>query len=221
MVYPILAYLFSHSFAKISGAASNGLGTVRHLAFTFLVVGAYAFAMATIQTGSFESVAYTASQRFRLEWFRALLRQDPSFFDVHDIGGIASNVGPASNRYRRGVGRKFGEGIQFFTTGVGGLAHAFYTSWRVALVVLAVLTFVSVSALMVVSLNQTKTSRASGAYSRAGSVAYSTVSSIKTVLSLNAVSKMIKFYTEATQEAFLQATSVVWKQGLANGMCAL
>jgi ATP-binding cassette subfamily B (MDR/TAP) protein 1 len=165
-VYPILAYLFSNSFADISSASNDGLAQIRELAYAFLIVGVYALVMATIQTGCFEMVAYKASHNFRLQWFQALLRQDPAFFDVHDIGGIASNVGSAANRYRRGVGRKFGEGIQFFTTGVGGLAYAMYASWRVALVVLAVLPFISVSALAVVSLNQSKAQRSGKAYSR-------------------------------------------------------
>jgi ATP-binding cassette subfamily B (MDR/TAP) protein 1 len=119
-VYPILAYLFSNAFSDISGAASEGLAQVRTLAFTFMIVGVYGLIMATIQTSCFEVVAFRASQNLRLQWFHALLRQDPAYFDVNDIGGIATNVGPSANRYRRGLGRKFGEGIQFFTTGVGG-----------------------------------------------------------------------------------------------------
>ena len=218
LVYPILAYLFSNSFADISNAsASEGLDGIKTIAFLFMAVGTYALVMATIQTTCFEVVAYTASQRFRLEWFHALLRQDPAFFDVHDIGGISSNLGPASNRFRRGVGRKFGEGIQFLTTGIGGLVYALWVSWRAALVVMAVIPFVSVSAIMVVTLNQTKSSRAAASYSQAGSVAYSTVSAIKTVLSLNAIPTMIKQYSDATQEAFKNATGVLLKQGFANG----
>jgi ATP-binding cassette subfamily B (MDR/TAP) protein 1 len=219
LVYPILAYLFSNSFAGISNASASqdGLDAITEIAFLFLAVGAYALVMATIQTTCFEVVAYSASQRFRLEWFHALLRQDPAFFDVHDISGISSNLGPASSRYRRGVGRKFGEGIQFLTTGIGGVGYSLYASWRAALVVIAVIPFVAVSAIMVVNLNQTKSSRAAQSYSRAGSVAYSTVSAIKTVLSLNATPTMIKQYSDATQDAFKNATSVLLKQGFANG----
>jgi ATP-binding cassette subfamily B (MDR/TAP) protein 1 len=92
-----------------------------------------------------------------------------------------------------------------------------FASWRVALVVLAVTPFISISALAVVSLNQSKSTRAAEAYSKAGSVAYSTVSGIKTVLSLNAVSTMIQHYTEATQQALKIATGILLKQGFANG----
>jgi len=217
LVYPILAYLFSHSFNKLSAAAANGLGPVRHLAYTFMVVGSYALVMASIQTACFEIVAYRASQNFRLQWFRALLRQDAAFYDVFDIGGLASTIGSNSNKYRRGTGRKFGEGIQFMTTGIGGVGYAFYSSWQTALVVLCALPFASIAALSLVTLNQTQGSRAAEAYKGAGSIAYSTVSAIKTVLSLNAIPKMIDLYTDATAHAFKNSTSILWKQGLAFG----
>lgn len=51
----------------------------------------------------------------------------------------------------------------------------------------------------------------------AGSVAYSTVSGIKTVLSLNAMKTMIQKYSDATQEAMEIATKTLWKMGFFNG----
>ena len=165
IVYPILAYLFSNSFSDISAAANEGLSQVEELAYIFMIVGVYALVMATIQTGCFETVAYRATHNMKLQWFSALLRQDPAFFDVHDVGGIASNVSPAANRYRRGLGRKFGEGIQFFTTGVGGIAYAMYASWKVALVVLALTPIISFMGYMVMVLNQNKTKQSTQAYS--------------------------------------------------------
>jgi ATP-binding cassette subfamily B (MDR/TAP) protein 1 len=52
---------------------------------------------------------------------------------------------------------------------------------------------------------------------RAGSLAYSTVSGIKTVLSLNAIPTMLRQYFEATEEALQNATAILIKQGFANG----
>jgi len=217
MVYPILAYLFASSFSKIAGAQTNGLEQVRNLAYTFMIVGIYAFSMACIQTGCLEICAHRATKSFRLQWFQSLLRQDAAFFDVHDIGGLASTIGPNSGRFRRGIGRKLGEGLQFFTTGVGGIVFAFYQSWSVALVILGILPLVSLAALSVLKINQTKGARESRAYSKAGSVAYSTVSAIKTVLSLNAIPEMIRQYKDATLEAFNFAVGPLWSQGFAFG----
>lgn len=217
MVYPILAYLFSTSFSAIASSSNGGLSRVRKLAFTFMIIGVYAQICGMLQTWAFEIVAYHGTKRFRLEWFKALLRQDPAFFDVNNVGGIASQVGPSSNKYRRGMGRKFGEGIQFLTTGVGGICYALYISWRVALLVLALLPLCATSAFMVMKLNQTKGSRADAAYKTASGVAYSSVSAIKTVLSLNGVKEMIFRYTEATKVAYDFATGILLKQGFADG----
>jgi len=215
-VYPILAYLFSNSFSDIAGAG-NGLQQVRELAYLFMIVGLYALAMATFQTSCMEIVASRASRNFRLQWFNALMRQDAAYFDVYDVAAIANTIGPNSAKFQRGLGRKFGEGIQFFTTFLGGLIYAFYSSWRVAFVILAVLPFVSLAALGVLSINQTKSARASKSYSTAGSIAYSTVSAIRTVLSLNAVTEMISQYKEATLETYRISVKPLWRQGFAFG----
>ena len=216
LVYPILAYVFSNSFSSITGA-SAGLGSIRKLAFTFLVVGVFALVMAFLQGGCMDIVAYHATRSFRLQWFKALLRQDIAFFDVYDVSGIAATIGPNSNKFRRGMGAKFGEFLQFTTTFVGGIAYAFYASWQVALVVIAVLPFCSIAAVAVMKINQSKGAVSAKAYSRAGSVAYSTVSAIKTVLSLNATSEMIRQYKDATLDAYKSSVRMLWKAGLANG----
>ena len=178
----------------------------------------YALVMSTIQTVCFEIVAYHATQTLRLAWFAALLRQDQAFFDVHDIGGIANTVGSLTSKYRRGLGRKLGEGIQFFTCGLGGIVYALVQSWKVALVVLSFTPVISFFSICVVQLNQTKSERAATAYSQAGSIAYATVSGIKTVLSLNAGTKLITQYQTATESALTTSIQTLVKQGFVNGM---
>jgi len=151
------------------------------------------------------------------QYFRALIRQDTAYFDVHDIGGVAAQVEPNATKYRRGLGRKCGEGVQFLVTGVGGLAYAFYSSWQVALVILAAVPFVSIAAILLLKLNQTKGARAGKTYKTAGGIAYQAVSSVKTVYSLTAVKEMVNQYKDATAEAFASSMSLVLKLGLANG----
>jgi ATP-binding cassette subfamily B (MDR/TAP) protein 1 len=181
-------------------------------------IGVYALIIGTIQTMCFEICSYKGTNHLKKEWFYSLLRQDSSYFDVYNISGIANTLNPQSNKYRRGLGRKFGEGVQFFTTGVGGVVYALYAEWRVALVVLSFCPVIGFFAMNVVKLNQTKSERSAQAYSNAGSIAYSTVSGIKTVLSLNACTKIIAEYKKATQHAFVIATGTLIKQGFVNGM---
>jgi ATP-binding cassette, subfamily B (MDR/TAP), member 1 len=221
-VYPILAFMFSNAFTDISASATTqSIDQVRELAYTFMVIGVYALATGITQTWSCEYVAHHATQNLRLQWFAALLRQDAAYFDVHDISGIAGQIGPSTIKYRRGLGRKFGEGIQFLTTGIGGIGFALWSSWRTALVVLALVPLLAVSGFAVMQLNQAKGTRNAAAYKTAGSVAYTTVSAIKTVLSLNAAGTMIQKYGAATQEAYNYATGILIKQGVANGTFVL
>jgi len=217
LVYPLIAFIFSRVFSDIATSTTIGIGPLQKICFYLIGLGFYALIMATIQTACFETVANKASENLRLKWFKALLRQDQAFFDVYDVGGIANSVNPAATRYRRGIGRKFGEGIEFLTCGIGGVVYALVEEWRVALVVLSFSPVIVFFAMGVVKINQTKSSRSNQAYAKAGSVAYSTISGIKTVLSLNAAPTMIQQYKEATKEAFLNATRPLLGQGFVNG----
>ena len=216
LVYPILAYVFSNSFSDL-GAASEGLGNVREIAFTFLGVGFYAFVCAGLQNFFFLIVSHRAADNFKKKWFSALLRQDASFHDVHSVSGMATALSSASNKMKRGLGRKLGEGVQFGTTFLGGIIYAFYASWRVALVILALLPVVSFAAFALMQTNQKQTSNAQKAYTSAGSTAYGSISSIRTVLSLNAVPEMIRQYSSATLDAYTNGVSPLVKVGLING----
>jgi len=218
LVYPVIAWIFASAFSELGANEENGLDPIKKIAYWMVGVGFFALFAATLQTSCFEVVAFHGAKSLRLKWFHALLRQDPAFFDVYDIGGLANSVNPAAAKYRRGMGRKFGEGIQFTTMAIGAILYAFYEEWRVTLVVMLCAPIIGVFSLGVIQISQSKSSRATEAYSRAGSVAYSTVSGIKTILSLNAGPKMIEKYGEATEDAFNRATKPLAKQGFVFGM---
>ena len=219
LVYPALAYLLSSSFSEL-GQAHQGLESVRSLAFTFLGFGCYAFIVASLQNFCFLLVAVRASDNFRKEWFSALLRQDSAFHDVYPVSGMATALSSASNKIKHGLGRKMGEGIQNVTTFIGGIFYSFYSSWHVALVILGSLPFVTFSLFALMQLNQSQTSNAEKAYTNAGAVSYGAVSSIRTVLSLNAVPEMIRQYCAATTEAYENGIGPLLKLGILTG-CTL
>jgi ATP-binding cassette subfamily B (MDR/TAP) protein 1 len=117
----------------------------------------------------------------------------------------------------RGLGRKMGEGVQFCVTMIGGLVFGFWSSWRVSLLVLTVVAFMVASTSFLLKMNQTQTVRANSSYAKAGSIVYTAVLSIRTILALNAVEEMIAKFMKATQEAYDGAASQVIFVGLANG----
>jgi ATP-binding cassette subfamily B (MDR/TAP) protein 1 len=107
--------------------------------------------------------------------------------------------------------------MQFIATFLGGLIYAFYSSWQTSLIVLLTVPFMAVSGWFVVKMNTSQTQRANASYAEAGAIVYTTVASIRTILSLNAVDTMIQKFVAATDRAYKEAVSQVHWLGLANG----
>lgn len=145
----------------------------------------------------------------KMKWFDALLRQDMAYYDMQDVSGTAMLISTAGSRYKNGVGRKLGEGVQFFFTFLGGFAYAFYCSWRTSLVLLAVVPFMSASILFMMKTTQGQAKRANESYAEAGSIVLMAASAIRTVYSLNASQLMIDKYKGATERAYQAAASRV------------
>jgi ATP-binding cassette subfamily B (MDR/TAP) protein 1 len=110
-----------------------------------------------------------------------------------------------------------GDGVMFTLTAILGLGFGFWCSWKLSLLVLAIVPFMAVATGLVLKLTQTKTATVNESYAKAGSIVFSSVSSIRTILSLNAVEEVIAKFEEATQEAYVGATRHVVKLGAANG----
>lgn len=73
------------------------------------------------------------------------------------------------------------------------------------------------STLFIIKIVTTQTARNNKTYAKAGAIVSTSVSSIRTILSLNAVQKMIDLYAAATEEACTTAIGHAWVAGLANG----
>ena len=227
----------SSSSSSSSAYYDESMATIRDISFTFLALGFYSLVSAFLQTACFEQLAYHAARLFQTEWFTALLRQDAAFFDLHAIQHQQQSRSKSKNKkkssstpttgttispesivqYQQGIGRKLGELIQHGTTGLAGVALGFYSSWKVSLLVFAIIPLIAFASLQVIRLNQGKTARSSEAYARAGGIAYGTLSSLRTMLSLNAIPRRIEHYQDATQKAFDSATKILIPMGLWSG----
>mmetsp|Transcript_20583 Transcript_20583/g.59736 ORF Transcript_20583/g.59736 Transcript_20583/m.59736 type:complete len:1251 (-) Transcript_20583:552-4304(-) len=218
-VYPAMAFFFAQVFETLGADSSSAdfMANVRTMAWTFMILGAVALTMMTIQNGCLEIVSNDMTVSLKKTWFEALLRQDMAYFDMKDVSGTATIISSNSMQYKKGVGRKLGEGVQFTLTMLGGFAYAFWASWKTSLVVLAVLPLMAIAGVFVLKVTQSQTARANENYAEAGSIAYTLVSAVKTVLSLNACRTMIEKYNAATEKAFRAAAGYMPIVGCANG----
>jgi len=116
------------------------------------------------------------------------------------------------------IGRKFAEGVQFSVSCFGAFAFAFWSSWQVSLVILALTPFLVLSTIFLIKVTSTEVSRSNQSYAKAASILNATVSCIRTILSLNAIEKQISLYHAATAEACSAAVNFSWLRGFSSGM---
>lgn len=215
LVQPLLIVIFSESFTIFSnGIDVSGL---RMFVLLFVGLGVYAGLTITIQATFLETAAAEMSDALKQQWFDALLRQDMAYYDLMDTSGTATIISTNGAKFKRGLGRKLGDGIQAFITVIGCFGLAFWGSWQLSLILIATVPVMAIATGVVVKLNETKTARESESYADAGGLVFSTVSSIRTILSLNAVESVIAKFEDATQKAYLGAAGQVLYVGLANG----
>jgi ATP-binding cassette subfamily B (MDR/TAP) protein 1 len=117
-----------------------------------------------------------------------------------------------------GIGHKLAEAVQFTVACIGSYAFALYSSWQVGLTILSVAPFLVFATRFLVKMTTTQTKRANENYAYAGAIVSTTVSSMRTILSLNAVDKQIGLYRDATDYAAHQATQLSLWRGLATGL---
>jgi len=116
-----------------------------------------------------------------------------------------------------GVGRKFAEAVQFAAAFVGAMIYSFMASWQVTLAIIAISPLLVLSGYYVIQVTTTQTARSNEAYAKAGAVVSTAVTAIRTVLSLNAIEKMVGMYKAATAQACTTAIRNAWVAGLAFG----
>lgn len=218
-VFPAVAFFFSRSFQALGASTSNQdfLQQVRRLAYTFIILGGLSFLFTIGHSTFFETAADLMTLDLKKQWFQALLRQDLTYFDITDISATATIISTNGQKYKKGLGQKLAGCIQFTVTFIGGLAYAFWASWKVSLMLLTTIPFVASSAWFLITMNQSQSSRASAGYADAGSIVQTTVSSIRTILSLNAVPLFMEKFVTATEKAYKEAVKVLHLIGLANG----
>jgi ATP-binding cassette subfamily B (MDR/TAP) protein 1 len=218
-VYPIMAFYFSKSFEELGASAAGGnyLSNITEMLYVFLILGAVGFVFLVGQSFFLESAAAQSTMDFKQKWFDALLRQDMSYYDIKDVSAQATIVSSQAMKYKKGTGRKLGEGIQFTVTVIGGFIYAFYESWRVSLIVLAAVPIMVGSSTFMMTVTTKQTERKNKGYAETGGIVYSSISSIRTVFSLNAAEGMIEKFKAATKKSYDSSVSFNTLAGLGSG----
>ncbi|KER29540.1 hypothetical protein T265_13344, partial [Opisthorchis viverrini] len=179
----------------------------------FAILGTIVLAAAFTQTAVIEIAAKRQLRRIRLLYFRAILRQDVSWFDAQSTGALISMLSQNTEQIETGIGPKLSEFTQNISGFVAGIVIAFSINWKQTLVACALLPLVVVAFSLFGVLMKYFTVKELQAYSSAGSIAGEVLAAIRTVVAFGGEEKELNRY--ATHE--YKAESVGIKKSTAMG----
>uniref|UniRef100_A0A672M1H4 ATP-binding cassette sub-family B member 5 n=1 Tax=Sinocyclocheilus grahami TaxID=75366 RepID=A0A672M1H4_SINGR len=170
-------------------------------AYYFVAIGAAVLLLGTFQVMLFLLTAAKQTKRIREKYFHAILHQQMSWFDTHQIGELNIRLTDDINTINDGLGDKICVFVQFFCTFIAGFIIGFIYGWKLTLVILAVSPLLAGSAAVWSIILATLTSKELSAYAKAGAVAEEILVAIRTVVAFNGQKKAVEKYEKNLIEA--------------------
>jgi len=140
MVFPLLAVVFASMINSWYDSDTDGIRS-DSLSWSFFFYGLAVIVFLTegIQKGIFEMIGERLSRRIRADLFRAMLRQDITWFedDKNSLGVLTSNLSTDVKYVRLVSGQSVAATIETFSALTAGIVIAWLASWEIFLIMLA------------------------------------------------------------------------------------
>lgn len=138
----------------------------------------------------------------RASLYQAILRQDMAFFDEQRTGELTSRLASDTQVLQNAVTANLSMVLRYGTQAVGGLALLFYTSWRLALVLVVVLPLVFGVAIFYGRIVRRLSRAVQDAIAESTSVAEESLAGIRTVRSFAREAHEVERYRDAVEHSF-------------------
>ncbi|ELP88188.1 bile salt export pump, putative [Entamoeba invadens IP1] len=159
-------------------------------------IGAGAFCAFFLYIGLMLSAGEKMLTRMRRNFYKAIIRQDVSWFDRKEnmVGAVTTRLSADPTTVKGISGERVGNVIQLLSTCGFALGIAFYYEWKTALCILAVTPVLMVIVFINGKLNKQQSSPATIAYEKSGITLVEAVESVRTIHTLTKEPYFIKKY---------------------------
>ena len=146
-VFPSIALVFAEMLSLFYSQDTDHImaGAVT-FGSIFIGVSVASWTLSGLQGGLFAVVGERLTTRLRVHLFRAILRQDQTFFDdpANSVGALTANLRTDTSSVRAATGQSLGSAVQTFGSLCFGLSVAMAASWKYGLVLLAAVPILSI-----------------------------------------------------------------------------
>ncbi|KAJ3133094.1 ATP-binding cassette, sub-B (MDR TAP), member 4 [Geranomyces variabilis] len=199
-------------------AVDNFSDVVRNNCILFLVIGIATMVACYVMQMGWMISGERQAKRVRRKFINAVMNQDVNWFDVHQTGELTTKLTSDTLLFQEGISEKvslsFSYAVQFFT----GFIIAFIRSWRLTLVLIAVLPAFGVSGAIVGKAFAAGASRSQEAYGKAGAVAQEVLSNIRTVVAFGGQKRASSKFTLLLDDAVKANVRRSWITGAGFGV---
>ncbi len=187
----------------IDGALASGSeGTVDRAALFLLMVG-----LVSAVAGSARYVLFIVSgervvTRLRRDAYAKLIEQEIAFFDEHKTGDLSSRLASDTAVLQSAVSANISMLLRNGVAAAGGVAMLFYTSWKLALVMLAVVPAIALGAVFYGRRVRRLSREVQDALGNAASIGEESLVGIRTVRAFTAERAEVARYGDAVERSF-------------------
>ena len=197
---PMFILLFGDMTSDIATNMDDLMPVARKYAERFLEVGGIAFVLSYITMSTWMVTGERQATKFRIAYFKTLLRQDISWYDKTNLSELSTKVANDTFAIQGALGEKIGTFIYTIALTIGSFVVAFLEGWQLAAALAAVniLAVLIIGALYIWGV-QGASVKNNKAYEYAGGYAEQALACVRTVRSLNGEEKEIKQYSSALE----------------------
>ncbi|XP_019193180.1 PREDICTED: ABC transporter B family member 19-like [Ipomoea nil] len=161
-----------------------------------VVVGAY------LEITCWRIVGERSVYRIRIKYLRAVLRQDIGYFDTEmNTGDIMHGISSDVAQIQEVMGEKMAHFVHHIFTFICGYTVGFLRSWKISLVVLAVIPLNMLCGIVYKAVYVGLTAKEEESYRKAGTIAEQAISSIRTVSSFVAEDYLAAKYSDSLEKS--------------------
>jgi ABC transporter fused permease/ATP-binding protein len=191
----------------VDGAVGQGksLEKLDQAAFFLVGVAAVQAAASALRYVLFTICGERVVTRLRTDLFARLMEQDIAFFDERRTGELTSRLASDTTVLQNAVSVNISMALRFAVSVVGGFAFLVFTSWRLALVMLAIVPPVALGAVAYGRRVRRLSRDVQDSLARGSEVAEEALAGIRTVRAFAAEPHEVGRYAGAVHESFTLA----------------
>jgi ATP-binding cassette, subfamily B (MDR/TAP), member 1 len=152
------------------------------VAMRYLIVGGVMWLSNYLVFAFWGIVSVKTGFYYRMAYLKAILRQEPAWFESFDILELPSRVSKECNMIQAAASEKIALIFQSLAMSLAGFTIAFFLGWKFALICLAIFPFFAIGLVMMGILMKAGTSAQVKAFNKAGAYAEQALNLMKIVV---------------------------------------